>query len=260
MSSSTLRIVPVVAAVLVAWAHGVTGASLSAPDLVKVPAGPFVMGDHDGQYDEKPPRRVELAAFSIMRTEVTQAAYLACVQAQRCEVPKILAASPQHPVVGVTWKDAKAFCQWRGGALPTEAQWEKAARGTDRRRYPWGARDKRAGVGRANCMTGCRSDKRDGTKTKLWPHAMPVGGRKDGASPSGALDMAGNVEEWVADWYGEGAYHDMPEKDPTGPMTGVYKAVRGGEFSQPLDVLRASNRYWADPRSYNDRRGFRCVL
>ena len=215
--------------------------------LVKVPAGPFTCGDHDGQYDEKPVRIVHLKAFSIMREEVNEFDYKRCVVAGRCAPHRGPMRGDEFPVTGVSYKDAGAFCRYQGWRLPTEAEWEKAARGVDRRRFPWGGRDDRGGVGRASCGRGCNSA------------LQTASANSDGASPYGALNMAGNVEEWVADWYGEGYGHTAPAHDPKGPTKGTYRVVRGGEFTQELEVLRTTNRYWAKPATYSDRRGFRCA-
>lgn len=217
--------------------------------LLPVSGGAFVMGDHDGQYDEKPPRIVTLSAFYIQRTEVSEGAYAACVAAGACRPARGRARGSTFPVTGVTWHDARRYCRWRGWRLPTEAQWERAARGTDQRYFPWGPKDARGGAQRAACGSGCGDHR----------NLMPVTSLPEGAAPSGALHMAGNVEEWVADWYSEGFYQNGPRVDPVGPRVATYKSVRGGEHSQALAVLRASNRYWADPNTYSDRRGFRCA-
>ncbi len=223
-----------------------------------VTAGPFVMGDHDGQYDEKPVRLVTLATFEIQRTEVSMKAYMQCVEAGVCAKPRDVSSPPRHPVTGVRWDDARRYCMWRGWRLPTEAQWEKAARGVDQRRFPWGGDDARGGVGRANCAEGCTKGA-PGNVRRDRTNLVDVDANSDGASPYGALNMAGNAEEWVADWYGEGYNYDAPKQEPKGPEKGVYRSVRGGEHTQELSVTRTTNRYWAKPDTYNSRRGFRCA-
>jgi len=245
------RILGLIAA-LGSVAAGSTGSSATAPavraDMVAVPAGPFVMGHHHGQVDEKPPRRIRLAAFAIDRTEASGAAWKRCVKAGAC-TPARGAVRDRYPVTGVTWSQARDFCRWLGKRLPTEAQWEKAARGPDGRRFPWGDAMK---PGMAACARKCG----DGAG-KLHPVDGPLGAR--GASPYGALHMAGNVEEWVADWYDEGYTRTAPAVDPPGPATRTYRVVRGGEYSQELEVMRASNRWWAPPDQSSAKRGFRCA-
>jgi len=193
----------------------------------EVPAGTFL-------YGERKERRT-LPAFRIMRTPVTVAMYRAYCQAAGVQMP----TAPRwgwhddHPVVNVSWNDAQAFCAWTGLALPTEEQWEKAARGTDGRKYPWGDRwDARrcvCSVGRANAES-----------------TVPVGSKPEGASPYGCLDMAGNVREWCADWY-DGMHE--------------YRALRGGSwcYGGP-DSFRAAYRDWAVPGVRERSLGFRCVL
>lgn len=152
-----------------------------------------------------------------------------------------------HPVVFVTWEEGKAYCEWTGGRLPTEAEREKAARGTDGRKYPWGNEepDPKCGVFRRN-----------------WGDIAtdPVGAHSSGASPYGLLDMGGNVREWVADWYDDKYYEVSPQRDPKGPRTGQAHAVRGGSWDSRPDVLSASRRNWGY-RGYREGDfGFRCAM
>ena len=211
-----------------------------------VPAGSVTMGTHSGQFDEKPPQKVFVSAFALQRTEVTVAEYAGCVAAGKCRDNHTQAA-PGHPVTSVSWTDAATYCQWIGGRLPTEAEWERAARGDDDRLYPWGDEPAR---GRANCGRGC--DDR-------FAKTAPVGSFSAGKGPFGTLDQAGNVEEWVADWYGEGYAKFRPNRDPKGPAAGIYRAVRGGDYQAEDRVMRASNRYWAPVEQSNERRGMRCA-
>lgn len=227
-------------------------------EMVLVPAGDFKMGcnrrrDRHCDSDERPYHSVYLSAFYIDRHEVTNAEYSKCVRDLECrEVRKYTDFDgPNQPVVGVSWQDAAAFCEWAGKTLPTEAQWEKAARGGDGRVYPWG-----------NHTCGCdcaiqewRQEYGCG-KDAPWP----VGSAEKGSSPYGALDMAGNVWEWVADWYGPRYYRDPPDKDPKGPETGEHKVKRGGGYANIRNYLRTSDRSKALPASVSKSTGFRCAL
>jgi len=215
--------------------------ALAQAAAVLVPAGEFVMGADDemADADERPTRRVALAAFRIDRTEVTRRAYAACAAGARCRppVPSGVADDPDLPVVGVSHDDARAYCRFVGGRLPHEAEWEKAARGTQARRYPWGddVDCRRANFGNFQGSGPCPDN--PGRPEK-------AGSRPSGASPYGALDMAGNVWEWVAD-----AYAGEPGA----------RVLRGGSccgyFSLPRTTERLRFR-----RDYRDVDiGFRCA-
>ncbi|GIK71666.1 MAG: hypothetical protein BroJett021_06540 [Chloroflexota bacterium] len=211
---------------------------------VPVPAGEFIMGSPEsvGDDDEHPQHTVYLDAFWIMQTEVTNAQYARCVAAGACSAPDNSywqdPAYGQHPVTDVDWNQAAAYAQWVGGRLPTEAEWEKAARGTDGRTYPWG--DEQPDSSLANCC-GFVND------------TTPVGSYPAGASPYGALDMAGNVWEWTADWYDSGYYSQSPAQNPTGPAGGDYRVLRGGSFYVDSAFVRVAGRrrYNLDLRSWN---------
>jgi len=189
--------------------------------MVYVPAGEFLMGskDGEGQDDERPQHKVFLTGYWIYRTEVTVAQYKKFCQA----TGRVMATDPpwkwqdDHPVVNVFWDDAAAYAQWANAALPTEAQWEKAARGTDSRVYPWG-----------NDWDGEKCQNSVGGKNA--GKTAPVGSMPAGASPYGCLDMAGNVWEWCADWYDAGYYKNAPARNPTGPATGTTRVLRGGSW------------------------------
>jgi formylglycine-generating enzyme len=212
-------------------------------DRVPVPAGPFVQGSAHGDDDERPPRARTLPAFVIDRTEVTRTAYGACVAAHRCKViPRELSgpagADGQLPVTQVSWFDARDFCAFAGGRLPTEAEWEKAARGTDGREYPWGAE---ASCDRANWG----NFEGEGPCADSAPGFPVVVGRyPEGRSPYGALDMAGNVWEWVAD-----AFDDDPKR----------RVVRGGSCCSYFVPPRAANRNAWAPEYRGSDLGFRCA-
>jgi formylglycine-generating enzyme required for sulfatase activity len=216
--------------------------------MVFVPAGEFSMGSNDGESDEKPVHTVYLDAYYIDEYEVTNAQYRKCVEAGVCSQPSYWDDSgynkPNQPVVGVNWNDAKTYCQWAGARLPTEAEWEKAAQGTDGRTYPWG--NQSADCSRAN-YGGCVG------------RPAEVGQYPTGASPYGALDMAGNVWEWVADWYAADYYGRSPARNPQGPDSGQYRVLRGGSWSASAYSLRAAYRGGSDPADRSGSSGFRCA-
>jgi formylglycine-generating enzyme required for sulfatase activity len=218
---------------------------LAPTGMVVVSEGPFLRGSPDGDADERPARRISLRAFAIDRTEVTQAQYAACVGAGKCAAPDATAAAgATMPVTGVSWHDAKAYCEHAGKRLPTEAEWEKAARGPEGRVYPWGAE---LSCLRANYDVCGRGG----------PSA--VGSLPDGASPYGALDLGGNVWEWVADWYSPATYAEGPERDPAGPAAGAQKVIRGGAFDTMAATVRSSYRGRAAPATRHRNVGFRCA-
>jgi len=240
------------------WVSPINGA-----EMVYVPAGEFLMGTPEEDVDalrekygglqirlkaETPQHKVYLDAFYIDRTEVTNTQYRKCVEAGACSQPQITDPwyndpnRAEHPVVFVDWNQANDYCRWAGKRLPTEAEWEKAARGTDGRVYPWG---------------------NEWDRNKLnWDtiyFTTAVGSYPAGASPYGALDMAGNVWEWMADWYGEDYYSQSPGRNPPGPDSGEKRVWRGGAGDNPQGDSRCAYRLPFDPRGAYEYVGFRCA-
>lgn len=223
--------------------------------MLFVPEGEFTMGS-DVNTDEQPIHTVYLDSFWIDQTEVTNAMYAQCVTEGACTVPHDSSSSTQddyyyygysrfnnYPVIYVDWFQAMTYCEWAGGSLPTEAQWEKAARGNDDRKYPWGNED--PSCDRANIL-GCKAD------------TASVGSYPAGASLYGVLDMAGNVWEWVSDWYG--TYPAGTVTNPQGPSSGEARVMRGGSWFDVTNDVRSSLRGGVTPSSNDYNIGFRCVL
>ena len=221
--------------------------------MVLVPAGDFMMGcneqvDRQCQADEKPYHKVYLDAFYIDKFDVTQGQYNECVSSGRCTANKQENGftGPDQPVVMVRWEDASTYCQWAGKRLPTEAEWEKAARGTDGRIYPWG-----------NDLDASKASY--GKDLKSGGSTTPVGYYPSSASPYGALDMAGNVWNWVADWYDGSYYKSSPDRNPKGPASGRGRVLRGGSWFSDATSLRASLRSGPTPDARLNSLGFRCA-
>jgi len=234
-------------------ASGQPARQITAKDgapLLLVPAGKFVMGD-----DENSPRReVSLDGFYLDRDEVTASRYAKFLEAtEQASRPEYwheldLASRGDRPVIGVSWHEANAYCRWAGKRLPTEAEWEKAARGTDERTYPWGNREPSTDL--ATFGKPQRNAYQDGL--------APVGSHEAGKSPYGINDLAGNVSEWVADWYAE----DLPTDvawNPTGPASGTGKVIRGGGWDDPPNRVQSAKRFYASPGNRADDIGFRCA-
>ena len=223
--------------------------------MLYIPAGTFLMGAEKYE-DEKPIHSVVLDAYYMDKFEVTNAAYKRCVDLGACNPPTKSKSSThaayynnpefdEYPVIYVDWNMAKTYCEWHGDRLPTEAEWEKAARGTDGRTFPWG---ESISCNKANYNYKCVGD------------TTKVGSYLDGVSPYGLYDMAGNVWEWVNDWYDENYYQNSPLENPLGPTIGQDHVFRGGSWYHFVDFERSAFRDINAP-SYisGDVIGFRCA-
>ncbi|MCA1958493.1 MAG: formylglycine-generating enzyme family protein [Nitrospira sp.] len=245
------------------WAAaGTSSPSSHGPDpvpMIIIPAGEFLMGSPEGQGrpDEWPQRSVYLDAFEIDQVEVTNERYMRFVKATGHRPPpdpfgtgplQSIKGLEQLPVVQTTWYDAKAYCTWAQKRLPTEAEWEKAARGTDGRLYPWGndpPTPRRANFDR----------EWDEQRT-----LRAVGSLPEGDSPYGVKDMAGNAREWVADWYDADYYAQAPDRNPQGPeKKGVVRSIRGGSWHSPANDIRAAARGRGGFALQTHGTGFRCA-
>ncbi len=236
--------------------------------MVLIPAGPFEMGSAEGGDGESPVHTVRLDAFAIDRHEVSNADYAACVADGSCSPPSTTGSETRpgyfederyanHPVVGVTWEDANGYCEWRDARLPTEAEWEKAARGTDGRAYPWGdALD----PNRLNyCDGNCPLPWTDPAQDDGYLDTAPVDAFAGGVSPYGALNMAGNVWEWVADRYDAAYYAASPATNPRGPSVGEQRVTRGGGIFNEAVAARTTSRRRFSPDVPSTSLGFRCA-
>jgi len=224
--------------------------------MVEIPAGEFLMGFDGTQAleDERPFHRVWLDVFSIDSYEVTTAQYASFLAAEKRAAPwqwesVDLAQTGDRPVIGVSWHDAEAYCRWKDKRLPTEAEWEKAARGTDGRLYPWGNQEPTNEL--ANFALGARFSYRQ--------VLLPVRSREQGKSPYGLYHMAGNVYEWVQDWYATNYYETSPSRNPSGPAQGQFKVLRGGSWSDLPKYLLTYGRFKLPPETRNSYTGFRCA-
>ena len=224
--------------------------------MVTISAGPFVRGTASGGFDEQPPRTIHLETYSIDRFEVTNHQYQQFVLAtghRKAGPPSRYAKSigkmrgTNQPAVYVSWDDANEYCRWKGKRLPTEAEWEKAMRGTDGRLWPWGNQEKPNGANWARVQDGYEVSAR-------------VGSFSMDKSPYGVMDGAGNVMEWVADWYQEAYYKDSPDKDPPSPEFGTYRVMRGGGYTTTGSDLRITSRSKMVPDFRDETIGFRCAI
>jgi formylglycine-generating enzyme required for sulfatase activity len=219
--------------------------------MVWVPAGEFLMGSNDSYQAYiawRPQHKVYLDGYWMYKYEVTVAQYRKFCS----ETGKLMPHAPNwgwidsHPMVSVTWQMANDYAKWAGATLPTEAQWEKAARGTDGRKFPWG-----------NKWDASKCNSRFGKLERT----RPVGMYPSGASPYGCMDMVGNVWEYCADWYAVDYYKFTPGKNPTGPVNGNARVLRGGSFTSSIsERLRCAYRHCAVVADFDIQAGFRCSI
>jgi serine/threonine-protein kinase len=262
--------------------------------LLFVPAGVFTMGnpssDPQAYTEEIPDHLVNLDIYWIDQTEVTNAQFSRFVEETGYQTDaerrgwaylyntaqdnfqessgadwrhpfgpsSSIDGLANHPVLQVSWFDAVAYCEWAGRRLPTEAEWEKAARGAGGQRFPWG-NDEPTGLHLNLADQRLGSAGSDETIDDGYAHTAPVGSYPGGASPYGALDMAGNAWEWVQDWYSESYYADSSADNPMGPDNGEFRVLRGGGWNRPARFSRTANRGWGYPDMPNNLIGFRCA-
>jgi len=241
--------------------------------LVFVPAGEFTMGSDDSASGafEGPAHMVDLEGFWIDQTEVSNEQFAACVRAGACSGPYSTASATRdayygnpdfgrYPVIHVDWLGASAYCKWAGRRLPSEAEWEKAARADASVLYPWGNAWDVQTIPRVNF-----SDKNDagGASDTVaddgYGDTAPVASYPDGASRYGVYDMSGNVWEWVNDWFGAQYYSESPSANPPGPASGAGRVLRGGSWSSDTSNIRSANRVWLPADASGDDIGFRCA-
>jgi len=260
-----------------------TGTAIRVTDgmtMLFISSGSFKMGLEDGNDDERPVHSIYLDEYWIDQTEVSNAQYQKCVQAGACTPPyydesffaKLFFKGNservrdeyfnnpdlnQHPVVWVRWKQAQTYCQWAGGRLPTEAEWEKAARGSDGREYPWGDAFYGDRVNYCDKNGECKIP--DEAWDDGYQETAPVGSYPQGASPYGVLDMAGNVSEWVADWFDYDYYQESPQENPFGPACADKRLVRGGCYDYSAANVRSTLRDEVNSEWHFSTVGFRCA-
>jgi len=226
--------------------------------MVLIPAGDFMMGcapnDEECGADEKPYHKVFLDAYYIDKYPVTVAQYSECMAAGKCHEPNIggncnwnVSGRKHHPINCINWDEATSYCTWAGKRLPTEAEWEKAARGTDGRIYPWG--NKWDCHKSHNSVSPCKNSS-----------TCDVGIYQEGKSPYGVMNMAGNVWNWVSDWYDKDYYASSSPDNPKGPSSGAIRVQSGGSFmGYKTKLMRIASREGLPQKMRDVRNGFRCV-
>ena len=227
-------------------------AKLNPLDMILVPAGKFRMGTNEpGRTDENPEHMVTLKAFYIDQYEVTNIQYKEFIEVTAHRAPTHWrnrtfpeARVADHPVVNVSWEDAREYASWSGKRMPTEAEWERAALGDGRTEYPWG---------KGSSPEAANFDNPEGGTTPVDKYAR-------GKSSMGIWDMSGNVGEWVSDWYDDQYYQISPDTDPLGLENGYHRAYRGGGYQGNRMDIRAKTRHFAMPSASNDYIGFRCAM
>ena len=243
--------------------------ALPPGSMILIPEGEFLMGNNDGPKNERPEHKIWLDAYYIDRFEVTMEEYQKLLDENySIEPPPLwddgaaLSEASDRPAVGVIWPAAEKYCASVGKRLPTEAEWEKAARGTDGRRYPWGHMQPFVDIARYNQgVTGWVSytltlaPVTSGVTGMSIRHGLKTGGK----SPYGLYHMSGNAAEWVADWYDRYYYEDSPEKNPKGPEKGDRKVLRGGSWEDEPRNIRVTSRATAEPEFSDLTIGFRCA-
>lgn len=246
-----------------AWADSRLGVEAEArkhgAPMVWISDGAFMMGSATGRQWSQPPHEVYVNAFYLDQFEVTVARYATFLNAHKASsqgfVPKLweqadMALHGDRPVIGISWHAADAYCRWAQKRLPTEAEWEKAARTADRRMYPWGNTE----------PTFVHANYAQGSSGNTYGNSLqPVGSYEAGKSPYGAYDMAGNASEWVSDWYDEGYYAVSPKNNPEGPGRGLEKVLRGGSFQESSLSMKAVSRDRSFPGDKARLAGVRCA-
>ncbi len=238
------------------WVCSAWAVAKTPPGMVYVPEGYFQMGQSSSEAeDQKPMHFVYTSAYFIDKYEVSNAEYKKFIDATEHVKPKYwedeLFNQPDQPVIGVSWFDAMAYSRWKGRRLPTEAEWEKAARGNDGRLYPWGEKWTKGKKLYFVNVYGMED---------RYEFTAPVNYYATGASPFGVFNMAGNVWEWCLDWYDKEYYHISPELDPEGPEAKQMKVLRGGSWINNIDGVQVTQRARNLPETQNNIYGFRTVL